>query len=107
MNRRELFRVLPFSLLGLPSLAKGQPEKVFEEPSPWAEMMCQNEGMFKWREVSRGEYEKGEMTSLPCQTKFKFLRIAVTPICPKCGWAQDMSKDPELRAKISGIEVIR
>lgn len=95
MDRRKFFRVLPLSLLGLPAALKAEPEKP-AEPSPWSEMVCQREERV---EAIHG-YDRPA-----CGTRFKFLRVDHTPYCPACGYAQDMSRNDELRQKISGIEV--
>lgn len=90
MDRRKFFRSFPAAIVALPVVGWPTP-KADAEPSVWSEMVCQNEGY--------GSNRPG------CGTRIKFLRVAHTPICPKCGWVQDMSRTAELRAKISGIEV--
>jgi hypothetical protein len=96
MNRREMFRILPLSLLGLPSLAKAaaEPEKPATEPSPWVETDCTRE---RWDDAN-------EKVIWRCGTRFKFIRGAHA-ICPNCGALQSLYWSNGGRDKIAGIEV--
>lgn len=105
MNRRDLLRILP-AVFGVPAAIKAEEPKISKpEPSSWSEMVCQNVGHRAWHITTDGTYVEGQRISLPCGQRFKFLRVSVTPYCPKCGWAQDMSRSEELREKISGIPI--
>jgi hypothetical protein len=63
------------------------------EPSVWVEFTCQNEE----RTVEVHGYARPA-----CGQKFKVVRGPVTPVCPKCGWAYDLTPE-EYREKMAGI----
>lgn len=135
LNRRTFFRLLPLAAMGSAAEVKSQVQTLphpitgyemsiedwrnkamvyreyverliqSKEPSPWSEMTCQRESTYLWELNGSGVWEQKSVSTPACGTRFKFLHFMHTPICPKCGRAQDMSRDPDLRAKISGIEV--
>lgn len=98
---------------------------IAEKESVWVEMTCQREAIFDyklvrpnkiseerwntmspWVQRSRGEYvHVGELLHPACGQKFKVLRVAVTPYCPKCGYAQDLSR-PGIRESFANPEVV-
>jgi hypothetical protein len=96
MDRRSLFRLLPMSVLAVPSMAKAamEPPKAAAEPSPWVEMVCQRE-RYDW--PSNGLLWR-------CGTRFKFIRGA-HPFCPKCGALQSITRDNGGQSLMDGIEV--
>ena len=113
LSRRKFFSLLPLSALGLATQVKAEPaqEKKVEEPSMWVEMTCQRilrhyrpSGVSEslWNRLSPGiQRVIGEKVGYTCGQRFKTLRVAITPICPKCGYAQYLSR-PEIRQKFMG-----
>ena len=98
MNRRELFRCLPLSLLSLPAAvtAAMTPEKPKPEEIPWVEFVCQRQ-RHEWN-------DKDEPVLVwECATRFKVLRGA-NPYCPNCGALQSVLSDVFYN-KMTGIEV--
>lgn len=95
MDRRKFFRAFPAAVLAVPSLVTARAEEKPED-SPWSETVCTRPG---YNMADHG------VDCPPCRTKFKFLRAPTMVVCPACGWVQDMSRNEETRAKISGIEV--
>jgi hypothetical protein len=112
MNRRKFFGLLPLSALGLIAPAKATPfrEAVNADESPWVEVECQRPAHYEWIDISdrcpdrpfERISERGKLLTPACGQRFKVLRLAVTPICPKCGYAQDISR-PGVREKFVGI----
>jgi hypothetical protein len=112
LSRRKFFSLLPLSALGLAAHVKAEPapEKKVEEPSMWVEIACQRRAHYDWREryslnpktPNLKVWVRGKMLAPACGQKFKALRVAITPICPKCGYSQDISK-LGVREKFMGI----
>lgn len=131
MNRRKFFGFLPASLFGLAAVATAEPTKAKDdfdwdnlpqmpiqfvpnaEPSLWVELTCQAEPFYdkpeqmacdQWDRLSPGlKKVLGVRSGRPeCGQKFKALRIPISPVCPKCGYRQDISQ-PGIRDKLMGI----
>jgi hypothetical protein len=113
-SRRRLFSLLPLGALGaVVPAAKAEPEPpVAPEPSAWVELTCQRQPIYEWHTVRppsisekqwdllgsglqhmMGAKVQGDLVVPACGQKLKALRVPITPICPKCGWRQDISRD--------------
>jgi hypothetical protein len=131
LNRRKFFSVLPLSTLGLvvPEAKADEPRLthpltgypmtigewrdramvyrdaverlITEKESIWVEMTCQHEAHYEWKQGINGEWIQGAMTHPACGQKFKVLRVPTTPICPKCGYSQDINR-PGIREQFQG-----
>jgi hypothetical protein len=113
LSRRKFFSLLPLSALGLAAQVKAEPApaKKSEEPSMWVEMTCQRiQRHYRPSSVTESQWNRlspglqrliGEKVGETCGQRFKTLRVAITPICPKCGYAQDLSR-PEIRQQFMG-----
>lgn len=78
---------------------------IAEKESVWVEMTCQSLGYVGEMPgpTRYAPWVRDPSSDIPpCGQKFKVLRIATTPHCPKCGYAQDISRDG-LREKFFGV----